>query len=415
MKNAFYSILLAVPVVMAAEAADGYADVEWEEVVVETAESEREAAMYFIEQLQLIVPGRIYWQERRFGDLGKEEAACHSLKIRLGLESGGRARLYFYEQENATLKINWPKNEHKGYTVAMMQALRQFSQNGVLQPVGRGRLEAALKQEVAYRTLDWRDVQIVCSPHNLPYAQAWGESLLPYLDGRLTVHPQTQEVRAGVTLRLITAEGPTQARLRYLGDSSVILQVTDSGDMQQNMQMAFAEFIRILRPFMQGGKLNSVKDGDLRDALRSGFYSDVVTWRNVVVCAVSPEEAKPYVEALRPLVSGFVCWRQSVKGMLTDRSGLGNDYLCIYLDSGYGGGKYIRVQEGVLPVIRISAEPFPRHQEEGENFVQYSARWDAARQEMLEVFVRSIQPLVLGGKLQPVSVKELKAAVDASR
>lgn len=413
---AIYCLLFAALVVMVAEGGEEvYPDVVWDEVVVETVESEREEAMHFIEQLRPMVPGRIVWQEMTFGDLSEPEAARRYLKIRLSLEAQGRARLYFYEEKNATLNISWPEEAHKAYTVAAMQVLQQFTQNGVLQPVSRKRLEDALTHHVAYRTLDWRDVQIVCSPHNLPYAQAWGDALQPHIDGRLSVHPQSQETRAGVTLRLITVEGPTQARLRYHGDSSVILQVTETGDMQQNMQLAFAEFIRIVQPFMQGGKLLSVKDGDLFDALRHGFYSDVVTWRNIVVCSVSRESAQRYIEALRPIVSGSVCWRQSVKGELLDTAGLGNDYLCIYLDSDYGGGKYICVQEGVLPAIRIGAEPTPRSRQEGESHARYMARWDAARQEMFEVFVRSVQALVVGGKLKPVSVKELKAAVETPR
>jgi len=105
---AIYGLLFAAPVVMVAEGGEVYPDVVWDEVVVETVESEREEAMYFIEQLRPMVPGRIVWQEMTFGDLSEPEAARRYLKIRLSLKAQGRARLYFYEEKNATLNISWP-------------------------------------------------------------------------------------------------------------------------------------------------------------------------------------------------------------------------------------------------------------------------------------------------------------------
>ena len=406
--------LFAAPAVMVAEGEAVWPEVVWEDVVVETVESEREAAMYFIEQLQPRVKGRIIWQEWTFGDVSKQEAPRRGLKIRLSLEASGRARLYFYKEENATLFVSWPEKEHQAYTAAMMQALRQFARNGMLQPVSRERLEEVLDHHVAYRTLDWSDVQIVCSPQNLAYAQAWGDALKPYIEGRLAVRPQSQERQAGVTLRLITLEGPTQARLRYHGDSSVILQVSEDGDVWQNMQSAFVEFGRILRPFMQGGKIRSVKDGDLWDALRYGFYRDWVTWRRIVVCSVSPDEAQPYIDALRPLTSGSVCWRQSVKGDLQDTAGLGDDYLCVYLDCFHQEGASIRVQEGVLPAIRINREPTPWRRQENETDAQFRARWAESEKTMFDAFMRAVEGLTVDGQLQPVSVTKLKAAMETA-
>lgn len=387
-------------------------DITWENVVVISTDSHRDEALHFISRLRPMVPGNIVWQEQTFGNVSEPGALPRHFYIDMSLYTQNRPRVYIYSQDRTTLHVEWTQQEHKVHTEAFIQALQSFTRDGILQPVSPECLEAALKHHVAYRTMDWSDVQIVCSPQNLEYAEALGKTLAPYVNGKLRIRPQAQEVKAGVTLRLITLEGPTHARLRYFGDNSIILQVSNSGDIAQNMQRAFAEFLRILQPYMKNGKLISMKDGDLWDSLRNGFHQNQVSWHNIVVCSITEEIARPYMEALRPLTSGTIRWRASLKGDLADTTGLGDDYFCIYLDYVHNGGAYIRVQEGILPAIRINRFPTPQHQQPHETEAQYIARWNAAQQEMFEALFQSLQKLTVDGKLKPISVRELKTVVE---
>ena len=387
-------------------------DITWENVVVISTDSHRDEALHLISRLRPMVPGNIVWQEETFGNESETESSPHHLRIDMSLFTQSRPTLYFYSKDRTTLHVEWPQRENKIHTEAFVRALQSFTQDGILQPVSTERLESALEHHVAYRTMDWSDVQIVCSPQNLEYAKALGKVLAPYVEGKLSVRPQSQEVKAGVTLRLITLEGPTHARLRYFRDNSIVLQVSDSGDIAQNMQQAFAEFLRLLQPYIKNGKIISMKDGDLWDSLRNGFHQNQVFWHNIVVCSITEEMARPYMEALRPLTSGTIRWRASRKGDLADATGLGDDYFCIYLDYVHNGGAYIRVQEGILPAIRINRNPTPQSRQTDETESQYRARWDAIEQEMFEALFQSLQKLAVDGKLKPVSVRELKATVE---
>lgn len=407
-----FSLLFFTPIVAVAAPQSGKQDITWENVVVVSTDSQRDEAQHLIALLRPMVPGNIVWQEETFGNVSEPEALPRHFYIDMSLYTQNRPQVYIYSQDRTTLHVEWPQQENKEHTEAFMQALQSFTRDGILQPVSPERLEVALQHHVVYRTLDWSDVQIVCSPQNWEYAEALGKTLAPYVDGKLRVRPQSQEVKAGVTLRLITLEGPTHARLRYFGDNSIILQVSDSGDIAQNMQQAFAEFLRLLQPYIKNGKIISMKDGDLWDSLRNGFHQNQVFWHNIVVCAITEEMARPYMEALRPLTSGTIRWRASRKGDLADATGLGDDYFCIYLDYVHNGGAYIRVQEGILPAIRINRNPTPQSRQTDETESQYRARWDAIEQEMFEALFQSLQKLAVDGKLKPVSVRELKATVE---
>lgn len=407
-----FSFLLFSPIVAVAAPEPSSQDITWENVVVISTDNHREEALHLISVLRPMVPGNIVWQKETFGKVSEREAPPHDLHIDMSLFTHSRPNVYFYSKARTTLHVEWPQRENKVHTEAFIKALQSFTRDGILQPVSPEKLEAALKHHVVYRTMDWSDVQIVCSPQNLEYAQAWGETLAPYVDGQLSVRPQSQEVKAGVTLRLITLEGPTHARLRYFRDNSIILQVSDSGDIAQNMQRAYAEFLRILQPYIKNGKIVSMKDRDLWDSLRNGFHQTQVSWNNIVVCALTEEIARPYMDALRPLTSGTIRWRPSCKGDLADTKGLGDDYFCIYLDYMHNGGAYIRVQEGLLPAIRINRAPTPQHQLPDETEQQYRARWVAVQQEMFDALFQSLQKFTVDGKLKPVSVQELKAAVE---
>lgn len=387
-------------------------DITWENVVVISTDSHRDEALHLISRLRPMVPGNIVWQEETFGNESETESSPHHLRIDMSLFTQSRPTLYFYSKDRTTLHVEWPQRENKIHTEAFVRALQSFTQDGILQPVSTERLESALEHHVAYRTMDWSDVQIVCSPQNLEYAKAWGKVLAPYVEGKLSVRPQSQEVKAGVTLRLITLEGPTHARLRYFRDNSIVLQVSDSGDIAQNMQRAFAEFLHMLHPYIKNGKIISMKDGDLVDSLRQGFHQEHVSWHNIVVCSITEDEARPYMDALRPLTSGAIRWKGSCKGDLVDTAGLGDDYLCIYLDYVHNGGAYIKVQEGLLPAIRINRNPTPQKQQPHETEEQYRARWAAVSQEIFDAFFRALQKLTVDGKLKPVSVQELKTVVE---
>lgn len=118
------------------------------------------------------------------------------------------------------------------------------------------------------------------------------------------------------------------------------------------------------------------------------------------------------MDALRPLTSGAIRWKGSCKGDLVDTAGLGDDYLCIYLDYVHNGGAYIKVQEGLLPAIRINRNPTPQKQQPHETEEQYRARWAAVSQEIFDAFFRALQKLTVDGKLKPVSVQELKTVVE---
>lgn len=405
----YYYCIFSAPIVMVAAAAEETVspEVQWNDIVVVSDKSEREAAMQLIEAIRPLVPGKIVWEDMSYTDTTRS----HNLRIHFNLFSVSTPELYFYSNEPATLYIRWSEGKHAAHTAAFVAALQSFTKNGVLQPVSRKQLEDELRHHVVYLDLDWSDVQIVCSPHNLPYAQAWANTLRPHIDGKLCVRPQTQETQAGMTLRLITLEGPTQARLRWGRDNSVVLQVTDSGDLQQNMQQAFAEFLRILQPFMKNGKIVTMKDGDLAYALRAGFHQEVVTWDNIVIGALDEDNARPWMDALRPLTNGKIRWRKTIKEDLTDTTGLGNDYLCIMLDHMHNCGAYIHLQEGVLPTIRINCEPTPRCRMENETEEQYRERWVATSREMQEKFMRLLQQFMVNGRLQPTTVRELKNAI----
>lgn len=403
----YYYYLFTTPIAMTAAAAETVSpEVQWNDVAVVSDASEREAAMQLIEAIRPLVPGKIAWEEAYTNTTRRR-----SLRIHLNLQSVSIPELYFYSDESATLYIRWSQGKHRAHTAAFAKTLQSFTKNGVLQPVSREQLEDALKHHVVYLDLDWSDVQIVCSPQNLPYAQAWANSLRPHIEGKLCVRPQSQETQAGITLRLITLEGPTQARLRWAQDNSIVLQVTDSGDVPQNMQQAFAEFLRILQPFMKNGKIGTMKDGDLAKALRAGFHQEVVTWDNIVICSLSEDEARPWMDALRPLTNGKIRWRKTIKGELTDASGLGNDYLCIVLTNMHNCGAYIRLKEGILPTIRINREPTPRNRMKNETEEQYRERWSATSREMHEKLLRLLQQFQVNGKLQPTTVKELQSAI----
>ena len=97
---------------------------------------------------------------------------------------------------------------------------------------------------------------------------------------------------------------------------------------------------------------------------------------------------------------------------MADTTGLGDDYFCIYVDYVHNGGAYIRVQDGILPAIRINRFPTPQHQQPNETEAQYRARWVAVQQEMFDALFQSLQKFIVDGKLKPVSVQELKAAVE---
>ena len=407
-----FSFLLFSPIVAVAAPEPSSQDITWENVVVISTDNHREEALHLISVLRPIVPGNIVWQKETFGKVSEHEASPHHFYIDMSLFTQSRPNVYFYSKARTTLHVEWPQRENKVHTEAFIKALQSFTRDGVLQPVSPEQLEAALKHHVVYRTMDWSDVQIVCSPQNLEYAKALGKVLAPYVDGKLSVRPQSQEVKAGVTLRLITLEGPTHARLRYFRDNSIVLQVSDKGDVAQNMQRAFAEFLRILQPYIKNGKIVSMKDGDLWDSLLNGFHQTQVSWHNIVVCALTEEIARPYMDALRPLTSGAIRWKGSCKGDLVDTAGLGDDYLCIYLDYVHNGGAYIKVQEGLLPAIRINCNPTPQKQQPHETEEQYRARWVAVQQEMFDALFQSLQKFIVDGKLKPVSVQELKAAVE---
>ncbi len=408
----YYYYLFATPIVMAATAAEPASPaVQWDDVVVDSDESDYEAAMQFIEAIRPMVPSKIAWEKAYTTNTPRRQ----TLSIHFNLHSVSSPELYFYSGEAATLYVRWSQDKHREHTAAFAKALQSFTKNGVLQPVNREQLEDALKRHVVYLDLDWSDVQIVSSPQNLPYAQAWANTLRPHISGKICARPQSQETQAGITLRLITLEGPTQARLRWGRDNSVVLQVTDSGDIQQNMQQAFAEFLRILQPFMKNGKIGTMKDGDLFFALRAGFHQEVVTWNNIVIGAITEGAAKPWMDALRPLTNGKIRWSQTIKENLTDTTGLGNDYLCIMLDHTHNGGAYIRLQEGVLPTIRINSEPTPRARMKNETEEQYRERWRATSREMQEKFLRLLQQFQANGKLQPTTVKELQSAIETMK
>ena len=407
-----FSLLLLSAIAAVAAPEPVKQDIAWQDVVVISTDSEREEAMHFISRLRPMIPGKISWQEETFGNVSERETSPHDLHIDMSLYSPSRPNVYMYSSDRTTLHAEWPRSENKVHTEAFMQALQPFTRDGVLQPVSPEQLEAALTHHVVYRTMDWSDVQIVCSPQNLEYAHAWGETLAPYVDGQLSVRPQSQEVKAGVTLRLITLEGPTHARLRYFRDNSIVLQVSDKGDIPQNMQRSFSEFLRIMQPFIKNGKIISMKDGDLADALRKGVHQNQVSWNNIVVCSITEDGARPYMDALRPLTSGAIRWRPSCKGDLADTKGLGDDYLCIYLDYVHNGGAYIKVQEGLLPAIRINSNPTPQKQQPHETEEQYRARCAAVSQEIFDAFFQSLKKLTVDGKLKPVSVQELKETVE---
>ena len=56
LKNIPISLLFAAPMVWAAEPAPQYPAVTWDDVVVVSADSDREEAMYFISQLRPLMP-----------------------------------------------------------------------------------------------------------------------------------------------------------------------------------------------------------------------------------------------------------------------------------------------------------------------------------------------------------------------
>jgi hypothetical protein len=186
------------------------------------------------------------------------------------------------------------------------------------------------------------------------------------------------------------------------------LEVTQGGDVNQNVQLAIDKFFKALQPFMVQGKLAPVKDGVLWDALNAAFWQDTVKWHNIVICTIKEESAQPYIDALRPLTDGKIRWRKSVKGHLASTAGLGNDYLCIYDRTAYDEDSYIRVSEGVLPAIYISMG----HTRSGERQKNDTPQQYEARQE---AFFNALRSLAVDGKLQPMSVKELKERIECKR
>lgn len=409
MKTIFHKILATTALCLAAGAEQSdFPAVVWEDVTVVSAHSDCEAAMHFITQLRPMVPGKIFWKEHTY-NTSSTEPPRRNLHINLCLYGDSwRPRFNIHPHNNATLYVEWSKDNHREATAAFMQALKPFCKDGKLCPVERETLEDALRYHVAYRTLNWNKLQIVCSAQCNSLARDLKKALQPYIDGEIRVVTKASQEPDSVCIRLTTYEGPTRAALDYLGDNSVKLLVSHTGNRHENMQQACEGFVAALRPLMNNGKLTTVKDGVLWDSLRSAFHTDTVRWHNIVVCSISEKEATSLIDALRQMTDGHICWRKMGKRILLSAAGLGNDYLCIYL-SPYDETPSIGVSPGVLPSINLSyGLPHPRRQKDDETAAQYEARWDAMKQAAIEHFIHKLRSLTVNGKLPDISVQQLQ-------
>lgn len=401
-------ILATTAICLAAGAPRSFPPVTWEDVTVVSADSDREEAMHFITQLRPMVPGRIFWQERTY-NTSPAEPPRKNLHIELTLyDDSWRPRFNMYPDDNATLHAEWSEGTHQAATAAFMQALQPFCKDGKLCPVERDVLEDSLRYHVAYRTLNWGRLQIVSSAQHQSLALELKNALQPHIEGEIRVVTKASTEPDAVCIRLSSYEGPTRAVLDYLGDDSVKLSVSHTGNLQENMRQACKGLLAALCPHMNNGKLTTVKDGVLWETLRGAFHTDSVRWHNIVVCSLCEDEATPLMEALRPMTDGCIRWRKIGKRILLSTAGLGNDYLCIYL-SPYEETPAINVSPGVLPSIYLSYGRLrPCSRKEDETPEQYEARRDAVRQAVIERFIHSLRSLTVNGKLPDISVRQLQ-------
>ena len=415
-KNIPISLLFAAPMVWAAEPAPQYPPVTWDDVVVVSADSDREEAMYFISQLRPLMPGKIFWKEKKFYGVDPNETPRKNLHIDLcTYDTADRPHFYMRSQENTTLNVTWNTKEHRKNTAAFVQVLQQFAVDGKMQPVERETLEKALEYHISYQTIEWDNLQIVYEQKYMREAELLRDKLQPHVSSDVRMKSIAKKADNGTRLHLKFVEGPSRAwvSLANAHHAYICLEVTQGGDVNQNVQLAINEFLKALHPFMVQGKLAPVKDGVLWEALNAAFHQDTVKWHNIVICTIDESSAKPYIEALQPLTNGKVRWRKSVKGNLASTTGLGNDYLCIYDHSAYDKESYIHVSEGVLPAIYLSTgHPDPRDRQENETPQQYRERWFANRINVREVLFKTLRSLAVDGKLQPMSVKELKERIE---
>ena len=419
LKDLPISLLFVAPMVWAAEPAPQYPAVTWDDVVVVSADSDREEAMYFISQLRPLMPGKIYWQEKKFYGVNPEDAPRKNLHIDLAVyDSCDRPRFYMLSQENATLDVTWNTKEHRNNTAAFVQVLQQFAVDGKLQPVERETLEKALEYHISYQTIEWDNLQIVYEQKYMRESELLRDKLQPHVSSDVRMKSIAKKADNGTRLHLKFVEGPSRAwvSLANAHHAYICLEVTQGGDVNQNVQLAINEFLKALHPFMVQGKLAPVKDGVLWEALNAAFHQDTVKWHNIVICTIDESSAKPYIEALQPLTDGKIRWRKNVKGHLASTAGLGNDYLCIYDRTAYDKESYIRVSEGVLPAIYLSTgHPDPRDRQENETPQQYRERWFANRINVREVLFKTLRSLAVDGKLQPMSVQELKERIECKK
>ncbi len=410
-KNVPISLLFAAPMVWAAEPEPQHPAVIWDDLVVVSSDSDREEAMYFISQLRPLMPGKIYWQEKKFYGVNPEDAPRKNLHIDLAVyDSCERPRFYMLSQENATLDVTWNTKEHRNNTAAFVQVLQQFAVDGKMQPVERETLENALKYHMTYQTMEWDKLQIVCKQKYMREAELLRDKLQPHVSSDIRMASNAKQVGNGTCLHLEFVEGPSRAGVLYnhAMQPYICLEVTHAGDVNRNTQLAIDEFFKALQPFMVQGKLAPVKDSVLWDALNAAFRQDTVKWHNIVICTIEEESAQPYIDALRPLTDGKIRWRKSVKGHLVSTAGLGNDYLCIYDRTPYDEDCHISVSEGVLPAIYISMG----HTRRGERRKNDTPQQYKARQE---AFFKALRSLAVDGKLHPISVKELKERIECKR
>ncbi len=394
----------AQPALTAPLTAETAAPTAGADIIVESHESDREAAMHLISQLRPIAPGKIFWKEK---DYDSDSATAQHTNLRIYLSVYDTPRPFIqYNKKHHELSINWSPAEHRRRTADFVHVLQHFTQNGTLQLTTPEKWEKPLQHAIVYREMNWQDVLIVSPDKELGNRVA--NALRPYLSGKLRQsRTRLKRPHAGVVIHINEHEGPTRARLDYHRDSSLHLDLTTSGGPQR-IQYAIDGLLSALRPFVQEGKLRNMRDGELYPSLSSAFHKETVEWHNIVVGDIEEEDALPLIEALHPLTNGKIRWRRMQKESLATTKRLGNDYLFIRLISFHNTPSYMCVSEGVLPQITLNYSPSPSRKQPEETQAQYEARWTAAKQEIIDRFIRALQPLLQDGKLPPISVQELQ-------
>lgn len=376
-------------------------EITWKHVVIEFNESDSEDAMYFISQLRPLTPGSIRPEEKNYS-AETSDTQSKNLRISLSLYDTNRPSINYYAKHHE-LNVTWTPDTHRENTAKFMKVLQNFTQDGKLQPCAPEILESALTHEIVYREMNWQDVLVVCQDKDLGTRVV--EALRPHVTGKIRQSAKAQ--KAGVVIRVSEHEGPTQGWLDYHRDNSLHLEITRTGG-KQRIQDAIDRLLTALRPHMKEGRLRSIRDGGLFDSLRSAFRKETVEWHNIVIGCTTEAEASPLIEALRPLSDGKIRWSFLQKEHLASTKGLGNDYLFIRLISFHNSSPYMSVSGRVLPEISLNYAPSPYRRQPDETQQEYGARWDAAQQDIIRRFIRALQPLLKDGKLQPISVQELR-------